>query len=165
MEGLEVCSSPEVLCASRQTRPALLLAVPVSCPRAALGDPIFKVLVQALQNILWGTEGALLCWVLYKHSMEEKVLFCPSRRADICNWQRTVAPSRSQIHLAGVLPKGKLDLKPTPKGESESRDGLTVQSGYLERASNTDVWSSALYSWLPPPTLRTRGCTALIHIH
>lgn len=54
----------EVLCASRQPCPALLLAVPVSCPRAALGDPILTVLVQALQNFPWGTEEALLCWVL-----------------------------------------------------------------------------------------------------
>lgn len=46
-------ATAEVLCASRHPRPALLLAVPVSCPRAALGDSILKVLVQALQNILW----------------------------------------------------------------------------------------------------------------
>lgn len=145
--------------------PALLLAIPVSCPRAALGDPIPKVLVQALQNIPWGTEGALLCWVLYKHCMGGKSSFALAGKlisitgkGQCCTYWESNPP-------AWVLPNGKLDLKPIPKCESKSRNGLTVQSGYLERGSNVNVWSSALYSWTPPPTLRTRGCTALMHIY
>lgn len=67
-----------------------------------------------------------------------------------------VAPTGSQIHLAGVLPKGKVDLKPIPQGASESSNGSATQHS-LEtwRASDTRIWSSALVFWPPPPALRT----------
>lgn len=106
--------------------PALLLAVPVSCPRAALGDPILQVLVQALHKIPWGTEGALLCWVLYKHNMGKKSssaqagkLVSVTGKGPCCTYWESNLPG-------WVLPKGKLDTKPIPKGESESRNGPTV---------------------------------------
>lgn len=151
-------------CSVPPERPIMLSFWPSQC-LVSFGDPILKVLVQALENIPWGTEGALLGWVSYKHSMREKPSFAQAGKLISITGKGLCCTYWESNPPGWALPNGKLDLKPIPKGESETTDGLTVQSGYLERASNADVWSSALYSWTPPPTLRTRGCTALMLIY
>lgn len=82
-------AAPEVLCASRQTHPTLL-AVPVFCPRTALLNTQSTGAGTSKHPLGCSPVGV----VQTQHG--EKVLFCPSRKTDICNWQRTV------LHLLGV---------------------------------------------------------------
>lgn len=91
----------------------------------------------------------------------------PNPASGKLSFPRPVYFTGSNIQLAEVLPKGKLDLKPIPRGASESSESPTIKhlvwtrQQETQRANSTEIWSSTLGSWPSPPALRTTRTQSL----